>query len=124
MNKGIGIYIARVVKSQDIIKNDLAKYLTEHELNELKTNKHRNNYITKRLVAKKAFIKAFYMAVKCKMTEGKILSMLEVIHDKRGCPGFKFFAELKVKLINAKTFLTLTDEDNYVLGCVVIEMKQ
>jgi holo-[acyl-carrier protein] synthase len=120
---GIGTDIVSVARIREGLERHGERY-AEHilmpaELAELASAHDPARFLAKRFAAKEAFSKAFGTGLRAPVT----LHAIGVGHDELGKPHFEFDEAVAVLLRESKlnTFLSISDEKEYVVAFAIIE---
>ncbi|MFT5740314.1 MAG: holo-[acyl-carrier protein] synthase [Gammaproteobacteria bacterium] len=121
---GIGVDIVEISRVQGLLEKFgnrfIERILTPEEVEEFNRRKCPTSFLASRFSAKEALAKALGTGI------GKEVSFknIQIENDKRGKPGFIFFAGTKT-FLNGKgvhnILLSLSDEEHYAVSMVVLE---
>ncbi len=120
---GIGIdiiEIKRIKKIKSRIKKKISKkILTKYEYKKYKTEKNKNFFLAKILVAKEATSKALGIG----MRRGVNFNNFIIYHNKIGKPKVKLIKKASkiFKNIKKKIHISITDEKKYAQAIVIVE---
>jgi holo-[acyl-carrier protein] synthase len=121
---GIGTDIVAVNRMNDLharYGGKLAeRILAPEEWGEYAEAANKEHFMAKRFAAKEAFSKAVGTGMRTPVSFTSII----VVHDKLGKPGFIYSPELRTWLKTSgikSVYLTLSDEQDYVVAFVVAE---
>jgi len=113
---GIGVDLVYEKEIQKWFKwsdERLKKTLSPEEFKEMKFGKWTLSQFAARIAAKEAFYKASNFSFKA--------NEIGVIKDEKGKPDFKFSQNLKSKLLDKKTHLSISHSSGCSIAFVVIE---
>ena len=113
---GIGVDLVYEKEIQKWLKwsdERLKKTLSFKEFEEMKSGKWTVSQFAARIAAKEAFYKASNLSFKA--------NDIGVVNDKKGKPYFEFSQNLKSKLLDKKTHLSLSHSSGCSIAFVVIE---